>query len=80
MQTVFLQIHNNFFKGEMNTMATANSVQSTQRVQNPSLQQKLATDLDTEQLIQSEESGSMTDELEESDLEAVSGGIFAYLG
>lgn len=61
-------------------MATANSVQSTQRVQNPSLQQKLATDLDTEQLIQSEESGSMTDELEESDLEAVSGGIFAYLG
>jgi hypothetical protein len=37
--------------------------------------QKLDTNLDTEQLIQSEELGSMTGELEENELDTISGGL-----
>lgn len=40
-----------------------------------SMQQKLATASDTEQVTKAEELNSMTDELEDSELEAVAGGI-----
>lgn len=40
-----------------------------------SLQQKLTTDLNKEQVVQAQVLGSMTGELEDSELEAVAGGI-----
>lgn len=43
-----------------------------------SMQQKLATASDKEPVTPAQVLDSMTDELEESELEAVSGGVFGY--
>jgi hypothetical protein len=61
-------------------MSTTNFAQSRQQGRNPSLQQKQTTVADTKQLVQSEELDFWSDELEESELEAVSGGYFGYFG
>lgn len=57
-------------------MFTESFAQSMQQgEQNPLLQQKLATASDTEQVTKAEGLNSMTGELEDSELEAVAGGI-----
>lgn len=56
-------------------MSTENSAQSMQQAeQNPLLQQKPAADPHKEQATKAEGLDSVTGELEESELEAVSGG------
>ena len=62
-------------------MFTESFAQSMQQgEQKPLLQQKLATASDTEQVTKAEGLDSMTGELEDQELEAVSGGVSGTVG